>query len=417
MTERDQSRWLTVGILFVTLFFIWGPVNAGGVFFLPVIKQFGWSRAQFSALGGLAAIAAGISGPVIGWLIDRAGTRVVMIAGAITVAVYNLALSRATSLSEFAAIFIVAGVAIAASTIIPCSIVITNWFAARRGFAMGIAFAGIPLGGTGITILANYVVQHHGWRAGYIAMALPVAAIVVPALMVFLRARPPAREELRGTVVARAAAAPIALPGLKVREALRARSFWLIAAAQLLLATAWVGLGAHLIPYLIGIGRTPTVAAEIVSLAFVFSAAGNFLVGALADRLNARSALGLVCFSAAAGIAALFYAAHGGALLVYLLLFGTVSGTRAVLIPLVIVDSLGVKQLGSLLGIEGIFGTIGFAAGPIIAGRIYDVAGSYTTAFRLFIGLSLLASVAVLGCRPLAEEQSRLAAPAAASSA
>lgn len=78
-------------------------------------------------------------------------------------------------------------------------------------------------------------------------MALPVAAIVVPALMVCLRARPPALEELPRAVVARETAAPIALPGLKVREALRARSFWLIAAAQLLLATAWVGLGAHLI--------------------------------------------------------------------------------------------------------------------------------------------------------------------------
>ncbi len=115
-----------VGVLFVTVFLIWGPVNAGGAFFLPVIKHFGWSRAQFSALGGLAAIAAGISGPLVAWLIDRAGVRVVMIAGAITVVVYNLALSRANSLIEFAAIFIVAGVAIAASTIIPCSIVITN---------------------------------------------------------------------------------------------------------------------------------------------------------------------------------------------------------------------------------------------------------------------------------------------------
>jgi len=63
-----------------------------------------------------------------------------------------------------------------------------------------------------------------------------------------------------------------------------------------------------------------------------------------------------------------------------------------------------------MLGIEGIFATIGFAAGPIIAGRIYDVTGSYRTAFWLFIGLSLLASVAIFGCLPLADEQSRVAA-------
>ena len=97
-------------------------------------------------------------------------------------------------------------------------------------------------------------------------------------------ARPPTLEEFPGALVQGTPAAPIALLGLKVREALQAHSFWLIAAAQLLLSTAWIGIGAHLIPYLIGIGWTPTVAAEVVSLAFVFSAAGNFFVGALTDR-------------------------------------------------------------------------------------------------------------------------------------
>src|SRR5271155_4206280 len=195
MTERDQSRWLIVGVLFVTLFLIWGPVNAGGVFFLPVVKSFGWSRAQFALLGALAAIAAGASGPFIGWLIDRAGVRTMMISAA-AFALCNLALSRANSFAQFAAIFILLGVAITATTVIPCSIVIANWFSSERGLAMGIAFAGIPLGGTGITILANYVVQHYGWRIGYLAMGLPVAAIVIPALVLYLRTRPPATAEV-----------------------------------------------------------------------------------------------------------------------------------------------------------------------------------------------------------------------------
>jgi len=410
MTERDQSRWLIVGVLFVTLFLIWGPVNAGGVFFLPVVKSFGWSRAQFALLGALAAIAAGASGPFIGWLIDRAGVRTMMISGAAAFALCNLALSRANSFAQFAAIFILLGVAITATTVIPCSIVIANWFSSERGLAMGIAFAGIPLGGTGITILANYVVQHYGWRIGYLAMGLPVAAIVIPALVLYLRTRPPATAEVAAALASGTKPPVTVLPGLDLRDALRSRSFWMIAAAQLMFNTAWIGVGAHIIPYLIGAGYTASAAAGILSVAFVLSAAGNFIVGSLADRLNGRSVMALVCISAAAGVVALFAAARGSALVAYVVLFGTVSGTPAVLMPLVIADSLGVKQLGSMLGIEFIFATIGFAAGPIIAGRIYDVTGSYTTAFWLFIVLSLLASVAIFGCLPLAEEQSRQAA-------
>jgi len=170
MTERDQSRWRIVGVLFATLFLIWGPVNAGGVFFLPVVKSFGWSRAQFALLGGLAAITAGVSGPFIGWVIDRAGVRSMMISGAAAVVLCNLALRRANSFAQFAVVFIALGVAITATTVIPCSIVIANGFSSERGLAIVIAFAGIPLGSTGITILANYVVQHYGWRIGYLAM-------------------------------------------------------------------------------------------------------------------------------------------------------------------------------------------------------------------------------------------------------
>ena len=110
-------------------------------------------------------------------------------------------------------------------------------------------------------------------------------------------ARPPTLEEFPGALVQGTPAAPIALLGLKVREALQAHSFWLIAAAQLLLSTAWIGIGAHLIPYLIGIGWTPTVAAEVVSLA-LFSARPVISSSGRSRTAQFRGTLGLVCFAA-----------------------------------------------------------------------------------------------------------------------
>jgi len=340
-----------------------------------------------------------------------------MIGGAVVIVLCDLALSRANSLAEFAAIFVVSGAVFSAATFIPCSILIANWFSSERGLAMGIAFAGVPLGGTGITILANYVVQRYGWRVGYLAMGLPIAVIVIPALVARLRIRPPATAQLAAAAAAGTAPPVFVLPGLDLREALRSRSFWMIAVAQLMFATAWVGVGAHFIPYIIGLGYTPAAAAGIVSVSFVLSAGGTFIVGLLADRLNGRMVMSLVCVSAAAGIMVLFAAARGDALAANLVLFATVSGTPPVLMPLVMADSLGIKRLGSMLGIEGIFATIGFAAGPIIAGRIYDVTGSYSYALWLFVALSLVAAAAILGCRPLAEEQARLAVATEASAA
>ncbi|MGO9451341.1 MAG: MFS transporter [Candidatus Binataceae bacterium] len=402
MAGPEKGSWPIVGVLFATLFLIWGPVNASGVFFLPVVKHFGWSRALFSALVATAPLAAGISSPFVGSLLDRIGARKVMIAGAVMVAAAYVALSRANSAAAFFAIFILLGVGITASTIIPTAIVITNWFRERRGMALGIAFAGIPFGGTGITIFANHIVLHSGFRVGYLAMAIPIAIVVVPLLVMFLRTRPHGdAESSRGE-------SAIALPGLEVREALRSRSFWMIAIAEVLFATAGVGIRVHLVPYLTGIGYAPAIAAGIFGAMFVFSAIGSFAIGPLADRLGGRTRFTAIFAVAAIGIAALLEASHFGAVAAFVLIFGLVRETPAVLLPMIIGESLGTRRLGALLGIQAFFTTLGFAAGPIIAGRIFDVSGAYSGALLLFVAIVMIAALAIRATRSLAEEQARI---------
>jgi len=403
MSEQDKRGWAIVGALFATMFLIWGPVNASGVFFIPVVKRFGWSRGFLSLLVGAAPLAAGLSSPAVGWLMDRVGVHKMMIAGASMVALSFVALSRANSATEFLLIFVVLGVGITASTIIPSAIVITNWFKANRGLALGIAFAGIPLGGTGITILANYVVLHYGFRAGYFAMAVPIGLIVIPLLAAFVRTRPDANA---GDQVL-AAAGDLAVPGLELREALRSRSFWMIAIAEVLFATAGVGIRVHLIPYLTGIGYSPTVAAGLFAVMFVFSAIGSFAIGSLADRRGGRVMLAAVFAAAAVGMAALLNAAHFAAVAAFILVFGLVRETH--LLPLVIGESLGVRRLGSILGLQALFTTFGFAAGPALAGRIFDVTGSYSGAWILFIAMALVSALAMRATLPLGEESARIA--------
>jgi MFS family permease len=407
MKEQEQQGWIIVAVLFVTLFLIWGPVNASSVFFLPVVKHFGWSRALFSLLAATAPLAAGFSSPAIGSLLDRYGERRIMIAGAAMVALSFLALSRADSAAAFFVIFIVLGVGITGSTIIPAALVITKWFRERRGLALGIAFAGIPLGGTGVTILASWIVQRSGFRAGYLAMAIPIVVVVIPLLALFMRTAPAAKETRPAL-----GAADAELPGLEVREALGSRSFWMIAVAEVFFATAGVGLRVHLVPFLTGIGYSPTLAAEILGAMFIFSAIGSSTMGALADRLGGRVTLSLVFFAGAAGIAALLGASHLIAVVAFVVIFGLVRETH--ILPIVITESLGAKRLGTLLGLLALFTTFGFAAGPVIAGRIFDRTGSYAGALLLFVALAIVSMLAMRATLPLAEEKARIAAREAA---
>jgi len=189
MTNRERQRWIIVGAIFVTMFFIWGAINCGPVFFMPVLKHFGWTRARLSVAFSIGWITGGAAGPLVGWLADRINPKKMMAAGAIITGLAWFALSRATSFGEFLAINGLLGICVAASTIIPCSLVIANWFEERRGLAMGIAFSGMTLGGAAMTIVANYTIAAGGWRVGYATLAVPILVVVVPLILLFVRTR------------------------------------------------------------------------------------------------------------------------------------------------------------------------------------------------------------------------------------
>jgi MFS family permease len=403
MTERERQGWVIVASLFVVLVFIFGSgYNTGGLFFAHLLKYFGWPRAQLSTLQGLALpISAGLAAPLIGWLLDRVEARVVMVAGVIMTGTSFLIASRVDSFGPLFGAYVLLGVGIGASTLLPCSLVIANWFGARRGLAMGLAFAGTSLGGAAMTMVGNFAIARGGWRAGYIALAVPMFIVVIPLIIIVVRTRPPQAE---GVSVARASDA---LPGFELREAIRSRSFWMISAAQFFFAAVSAGAGLHLITYLTELGYTPSFSAGMMSLVLVFAAVGKLAMGLFADRVSARIALTCNFLLACVGMLLIFGAARTAVLIPFVLICGLTLGAPLVLIPMLVAESLGLKRFGSIGGISGMFNTVGAFVGPVGAGKIYDLTGSYVPAFEVFVVMCLLGAAVSISCRTLEAEQSR----------
>jgi len=138
---------------------------------------------------------------------------------------------------------------------------------------------------------------------------------------------------------------------------------------------------------------TPTTAAYVLSTVGASSIAGRLLVGAAVDKLGGRNAY-LICFvvllislvllrfnttTALLFLAAVPYGfAHGG-------LFTVVSPTIA--------EYFDMKSHSSVFGSVVFWGTLGGAAGPLLAGQVYDQTGSYDLAFSVLIALVLLGLV------------------------
>ncbi len=74
------------------------------------------------------------------------------------------------------------------------------------------------------------------------------------------------------------------------------------------------------------------------------------------------------------------------------------------LLPLLTAESLGLRRFGLLSGLAGLAQTFGAAIGPLVSGRIFDLTGSYSAAFELFIAINLIGAVMALACTAYAEE-------------
>lgn len=420
MTERERHGWIIVAAIFVTMFFIWGAINSGAVFFVPVLKTFGWSRAKLAFALSIGWVTGGAAGPFIGWIADRVDPKRMMVTGALVTGLLYLVLSRATTFGEFLMINGLFGIVVGLATSIPCSLVIAGWFEQQRGLAMGIAFSGMTLGGAAMTMVSSFAIQASGWRAAYVTLALPILLLVVPAILIFVRAR---RANEGGLAAAAAAAevsehpqpapAPVELPGLEVSQAFKTRSMWLICAAWLF-AGLCLGIGPHYIAYLTGLGYTPTFSATVVSLFLVATTAGTLFGGPVADKMGARGAMVLSFSLYALGMFALLEAHYSLALALNIIGGGFAGGALTVQMPLVLIDSLGVRRLGSIMGLTGVFFTAGAAVSPIITGRIFDVTGSYAPALISFVVLLVLSALSISGCRSLDREQARFTAGEAA---
>jgi MFS family permease len=147
VSGQERQGGSSSPVLFVTLMLVFGSsLLTLGVFVTPLLKYFGWSRAKVSALPAVLLLSAGLSGPLVGWLLDRVETRVVMAAGTmVAIAAFAIA-SRSNSYSSMLAAYLVPGVGMSAATILPASFVIANWFGARRGVVMGVTMSGTTVG-------------------------------------------------------------------------------------------------------------------------------------------------------------------------------------------------------------------------------------------------------------------------------
>jgi predicted MFS family arabinose efflux permease len=369
-----------------------------GVFAKPLAADLHVSRASIFLAISLVDLLVPLSAPGAGRLVDRHGARRVIVMSHLMVIGCLLGISLLkTPLWHFYGAFALIGLLGVATTPVTYSRVVANWFDRRRGLALGIASAGVGVG-TFITLpLAQMLIERAGWRMAYLGIAAFCLVVAVPAVWLFLRARPQEMGLLPDNDDP-AASNPVNCAdqdGITVWQAFRTLNFWLLVGVFFVVAACVTGVNSHVAPLLTDSGVSGSSAAFAASLFGVALVIGRIGNGYLVDRFFGPRVMAAVFAGAAIAVAIL-----GSGLAVRwasaaTLLLGLAAGAEGDLMPFLVSRYFGMRSMAEIYGcIFGAF-TLGNATGRYLMAAGFDAWGSY----KAPLGIAFVALVmAVLAC-------------------
>lgn len=389
-SPRVFYGWYVVAAAFAITFVGFGSAYTFSAFVESLQKDFAASRGSVSLVFSLAGFLYFGLGIVSGPLADRWGSRRLAIIGMVLTGLGLAIASAARSLAEvYAAYGLGVGLGVGCAYV-PVLGAVQRWFARRRGLASGLAVSGIGVGTLVMPPLASLFIAALGWREAYLAIG-GVAAVVGGGMALMIENDPRDRGLYPdGDPLPFASRLPPA--GASVGEAIRSRTFIGLYAACLVCSFAAFVPFVHLVPYAVDHGVPQSFAVLLLGAIGVGSTAGRFFLGGLADRMGRR--LALLAMFVGMALTMLIWAFSAGlwTLAVFAFAYGAVYGGWVALLPALVMDYFGGRNVSGIIGILYTSVAFGTLIGPSAAGFTFDLADSYTLPILASVGANLVAA-------------------------
>jgi MFS family permease len=365
------------------------------IFVEPLTREFGWSRAALSGAVSVAGVLAALLSPLIGPLLDRHGSRLILCGAVLVNATVLVLLSFTPSLLIFYLLFCIGRISWAVPFDLGIYGAITNWFVERRAFAASAATMAQMAGLVAMPLIAQVAIEHDSWRSGWLALGVVTLLVGFVPCWLFLVRRP----EDMGLAPAKTPHTPEE-PKFSREQALRVPAFWLLLAYTALVYPVQAGVSLHQAPHLVERGIEATTAALIVSSFSLMSGVGTFACGMLPRRLPMRLPLALV--GALLALSALLMTRIDSVADGYIAaaVFGLGIGGILTLLPVAWADYFGRENYGAIRGLALSAQVLAQAIGPLLAGALRDLTGDYRLSLYCFAVLAGVSVIVALVARP-----------------
>ena len=376
-----------------------------GTVLVSLERQYGWSRTALSGAFSLARVEGAILGPIEGVLVDRVGTRRMVLIGFILMGLGFVWLSQVDTLWEFYAAFMTISLGSGLGGWLAIVAMVNNWFEKRRSFAMSIAMSGIHLGGLLVPIFALSI-ENYEFSATTIGVGIILLIVVGPATWI-IRSKP---EDMGlapdGVSIVKESGELLGTSDpsedesdFTVMQALKTPAFWILTVTQISSSVSIVTLALHLVPKLTDMGMTLSSAGTVVLVYTVVALPAQSIAGYLAERLPKIIMISFFLFLQGAGIALI--ALFDNVIMAYLFafLYGIGFGGRTPLITAIRGDYFGRKAFATIMGVSQFPMNLAMIVAPLFAGYMFDTTGTYIVPFMTFSVLCIFGSALILFVR------------------
>ena len=399
--------WVLVSVAFVTMAVGVNARTAFSLLFPAIIDEFGWDRGMTAGAFSFGFLVSALVTPCIGWAMDLRGPKLVIELGVVAMGV---GLVLAVLVREPWQLYLSLGALVGGG--VNClaytgqSLYLTNWFVRRRGLALSIAFSGVGIGSITVLPWVASLIADIGWRAACLRLGILVLVLLAP-LNLLLKRRPedlgleadggPSRSaivERTGNIVDQAWAAI----DWTLWRALRTARFWWLSAGYFCGLFTWYAVQVHQTKYLIEAGFAPSKAALALGLVSLVAIPGQIAFGHLSDRIGREWvwSIGNMGFVLCCLILILLGEMRAEILLYAMVLAqGTLGYSMTSVMGAIPAEIFEGRHFGRIFGTAMVAAILGGAAGPWLAGALYDATGSYLTAFWIAAGCSTVSALAI----------------------
>jgi predicted MFS family arabinose efflux permease len=394
--------WYMVGVTWLMSFLV--SATAVGIFFKPLLDEFGWNRATLSLASSIALLVFAVLSPIIGRLIDHFGVRKILIATTLAQIMSSLTYALAQSLP----VVYVARFFYELKPTHSTQILINHWFIRQRGKALGILSTGIPLGQLILSPVSQFLITTWGWR-NTLYFWSGISLILLVPLCFIIRNNPREKGlEPDGNISAGTALESTnsgrQWSGMPIADAMKRPGFWLLAAAHTICGITCGLMATHLVIMATDLGYSAIIGASFLSVQGGVSLIGVLVTGVISDHFKRPKVLAITHWIRSGGLWMLVLPLLFGfnnLVVIYasMAIFGFGWFTTSPLVAGLAADLFGNIRMGTLLGLILSSHMVGMAIGAYAGGISYQLSGNYQPIFLVTAILELIAGFLAFSIR------------------